>query len=123
MTDFRLSNYTDSTDHINLSLLNTEFWGRCDSPSWEDDGDTFINVAANCSVTRLFYEFVTGQVLDAVSSMKPGVAYCLPPLLDLFLWSYLSEEGRRAAQHCVEHAIHERGLPLVSAGHGLFARI
>jgi hypothetical protein len=87
------------------------------------DDDFFVDVSADCSVTRFFYKFIIGQVSDAVPSMTPGMNYNLPLLLDLFLWDFLSTEGRRAAQQCVEHVIREEGLPLVCSRNGVLTRI
>ena len=89
----------------------------------DDDDDFFVDVSADCSVTRFFYGFITGQVSDAASSMIPGSSHKLPLLLDLFLWDFLNADGRRAAQRCVEHLIREEGLPLVCSGNGMLTRI
>ena len=124
MTDYRFNNFADSTSDINLSDPNSEFWKQCDYSNGEDDGDDFfVDVSADCSVTRFFYGFITGQVAAAVPSMTPGSDYNLPLLLDIFLWDFLSADGRRAAQRCVEHVIREEGLPLVCSGNGMLTRI
>jgi hypothetical protein len=71
------------------------------------------------ALTGYFFGFIEKQIVQAVSSMTPGVPRPIDQMLDIFLWDYFNVEGKKAVLRCVESLINDREVPLVfiQSGH------
>jgi hypothetical protein len=79
------------------------------------DEDVSIDAFNDCAaLTGFFFKFIEKQVVAAVGKMTPGDTCEIASLLDLFLWDYFGEEGKKAVFRCVDCLILE-GLPLIRA--------